>query len=101
MRPVRNLADPHRRSFDLFRSSEITGKWLDSWPTPFPSREAAAAFLGGGPVGAGWAAGLEERDDGFWPRFDRDVTVRSLAENAQPLTPGRTRSPSGGWRPAG
>jgi len=59
------------------------GSWLDSWPTPFPSREAAAAFLGGGPAGAGWAAGLEERKDGWWPRFDRDVMVRSLAENAQ------------------
>ncbi|MEU6224714.1 alpha/beta hydrolase [Streptomyces sp. NPDC047042] len=62
---------------------EDIGSWLDSWPTPFPSRDAAAAFLGGGPVGAGWAAGLEERDDGWWPRFDRDVMVRSLAENAQ------------------
>ncbi|WP_225812245.1 alpha/beta fold hydrolase [Streptomyces spinosus] len=59
------------------------GGWLDSWPTPFPSREAAAAFLGGGPVGAGWAAGLEEREGGWWPRFDRDVMVRSLAENAR------------------
>lgn len=59
------------------------GGWLASWPTPFPSREAAVAFLGGGPVGAGWAAGLEERDGGWWPRFDRDVMVRSLAENAQ------------------
>ncbi|MEU9367675.1 alpha/beta hydrolase [Streptomyces avermitilis] len=59
------------------------GGWLDSWPTPFPSHEAAAAFLGGGPVGAGWAAGLEEREDGWWPRFDRDVMVRSLAENAR------------------
>ena len=59
------------------------GGWLDSWPTPFPSREAAVAFLGGGPVGAGWAAGLEERDGGWWPRFDRDVMVRSLAENTQ------------------
>jgi len=59
------------------------GRWLDSWPTPFPSPEAAAAFLGGGPVGEGWAAGLEERDGGWWPRFDRDVMVRSLAENAQ------------------
>ncbi|GGV96908.1 alpha/beta hydrolase [Streptomyces gelaticus] len=59
------------------------GGWLDSWPTPFRSREAAAAYLGGGPVGAGWAAGLEEREGGWWPRFDRDVMVRSLAENAQ------------------
>ncbi|MFE7035748.1 alpha/beta fold hydrolase [Streptomyces sp. NPDC057621] len=59
------------------------GKWLDSWPTPFPSREAAAAFLGGGRVGAGWAAGLEEREGGWWPRFDQDVMVRSLTENAQ------------------
>ncbi|GHA74634.1 hypothetical protein GCM10010345_91350 [Streptomyces canarius] len=59
------------------------GGWLDSWPTPFPSREAAAAFLGGGPVGAGWAAGLEEREGGWRPRFDRDVMVRSLTENAR------------------
>jgi pimeloyl-ACP methyl ester carboxylesterase len=59
------------------------GGWLDSWPTPFPSPEAAAAFFGGGPVGAGWAAGLEEREGGWWPRFERDVMVRSLAETAQ------------------
>ncbi|MEW1721962.1 alpha/beta hydrolase [Streptomyces sp. NPDC093109] len=58
------------------------GGWLDSWPTPFPSREAAVEFLGGGRVGEGWAAGLEENDGGWWPRFDRDVMVRSLAENA-------------------
>lgn len=59
------------------------GSWLDSWPVPFTSRRAAAEFLGAGPVGEGWAAGLEERDGGWWPRFDRDVMVRSLAENAQ------------------
>ncbi|MFF4750932.1 alpha/beta fold hydrolase [Streptomyces sp. NPDC002514] len=59
------------------------GRWFGSWPTPFPSREAAAEFFGGGPVGAGWAAGLAEREDGWWPRFDRDVLVRSLEENAR------------------
>ncbi|MFG2356801.1 alpha/beta fold hydrolase [Streptomyces sp. NPDC048521] len=59
------------------------GAWLDSWPTPFPSREAAVAHHGGGPVGEGWAAGLERRDDGWWPRFDRDVMVDSVAENAR------------------
>ncbi|CAM5467042.1 hypothetical protein GCM10010329_31760 [Streptomyces spiroverticillatus] len=58
------------------------GGWLDSWPVPFPSREEAVRFLGGGPVGEGWADGLEERDGGWWPRFDRDVMVDSLAENA-------------------
>ncbi|GGV68490.1 hypothetical protein GCM10010277_77870 [Streptomyces longisporoflavus] len=59
------------------------GGWLDAWPTPFPTREAAAAFLGGGAVGEGWAAGLEEHVDGWWPRFDRDIMVDSLAENAR------------------
>jgi pimeloyl-ACP methyl ester carboxylesterase len=59
------------------------GTWLDSWPVPFPSREAAAVFFGGGPVGRGWAAGLEERDDGWRPRFDRDVMVASLADTAR------------------
>ncbi|HEY9366945.1 alpha/beta hydrolase [Streptomyces sp.] len=57
------------------------GGWLDSWPAPFASREAAVSFLGGGAVGEGWAAGLEERADGWWPRFDRDVMVGALAEN--------------------
>ncbi|MGW5637463.1 alpha/beta fold hydrolase [Streptomyces sp. NPDC003832] len=59
------------------------GAWLDSWPTPFLSKEVAAAFLGGGPVGAGWAAGLEQREDGWWPRFDRDLMVHSLTECAE------------------
>ncbi|MFJ4185140.1 alpha/beta fold hydrolase [Kitasatospora sp. NPDC089509] len=59
------------------------GQWLASWPLPFPSREAAVEFLGGGLVGEGWAAGLEERDGRWWPRFDRDVMVASLAENAR------------------
>ncbi|MFE5560217.1 alpha/beta fold hydrolase [Streptomyces sp. NPDC056544] len=59
------------------------GGWLDSWPMPFPSREGAVQFLGGGQVGEGWAAGLEERDGGWWPRFDRDVMVASLAENTR------------------
>ncbi|MDC2961298.1 alpha/beta hydrolase [Streptomyces gilvifuscus] len=57
------------------------GQWLDSWPTTFPTQEAAAAFLGGGPVGAGWAAGLEQRPDGWWPRFHRDVMIDSIADN--------------------
>ncbi|MFF2012951.1 alpha/beta fold hydrolase [Streptomyces sp. NPDC058195] len=59
------------------------GSWLDTWPVPFAAREEAVGFLGGGPVGEGWAAGLEEREDGWWPRFDRDVMVGSLAENAR------------------
>jgi pimeloyl-ACP methyl ester carboxylesterase len=59
------------------------GEWLDSWPAPFRSYEAAVAFFGGGALGRGWADGLERRADGLRPRFDRDVMVRSLAENAQ------------------
>lgn len=59
------------------------GAWLDSWPVPFPSREAAVRFFGGGPVGEGWADGLEEREGGLWPRFDRDTMVASLAELAR------------------
>ncbi|MGW3099557.1 alpha/beta fold hydrolase [Streptomyces sp. NPDC001102] len=73
-------AGPGRASRDV--PAEI-GQWLDTWPASFPSRQAAAAFLGGGPVGEGCAAGLEERDGAWWPRFDRDVMVDSLAENAQ------------------
>ncbi|MEU5893427.1 alpha/beta hydrolase [Streptomyces sp. NPDC047461] len=53
--------------------------WLDSWPTPFRSRAEAEGFLGH----EGWARGLEERADGWHPRFDRDRMVESLAELAQ------------------
>ncbi|MFF8726981.1 alpha/beta fold hydrolase [Streptomyces sp. NPDC015171] len=59
------------------------GAWLDSWPVPFPSREAAVSFFGGGPAGEGWATGLEGYEGGWRPRFDRDVMVASLAENAR------------------
>ncbi|MFF5974861.1 alpha/beta fold hydrolase [Streptomyces sp. NPDC012769] len=58
------------------------GDWLRAWPVPFPSRDAAVAHLGGGPVGEGWTDGLEERDGGLWPRFDPEVMIASLAENA-------------------
>lgn len=59
-------------------------EWFAAWPVPFPSREAAVAYLGGGKpsVGEGWADGLDARGDGLWPRFDADVMVRALDENA-------------------
>lgn len=56
--------------------------WLRGWPAPFASREAAVSYFGGGAVGEGWAAGLERRDGGWWPRFDAGVLAASLAENA-------------------
>jgi pimeloyl-ACP methyl ester carboxylesterase len=59
------------------------GAWLDSWPTPFPTHEEAVEFFGGGALGRGWADGLEERDGRWWPRFERDVMLASLAENAE------------------
>ena len=57
-------------------------RWLASWPVPFPSPDAAARFFGGGAAGAGWAAGLEEREDGWWPRFDPALMVRSLTDES-------------------
>ncbi|MFE1266428.1 alpha/beta fold hydrolase [Streptomyces sp. NPDC058758] len=56
--------------------------WLRGWPVPFASREAAVAYFGGGCVGEGWADGLDERDGGWWPRFDAGVLAASLDENA-------------------
>lgn len=54
------------------------GDYFRSWPVPFPSRAAAQAFLGDAPLARAWAADLEERDDGFWPRFDADVMVAAI-----------------------
>ncbi|WP_327087139.1 alpha/beta hydrolase [Nonomuraea sp. NBC_01738] len=62
--------------------------WLDSWPVPFPSAEAAAAFFGGGPAGEGWAATLAATPDGLRPRFDRDTIVATIkAATLQPSWP--------------
>lgn len=50
---------------------------LRAWPVPFPSREAAVQFFDG-PAAQAWAGGLEQRDDGWWPRFDVDVMAQTL-----------------------
>ncbi|MGW6690354.1 alpha/beta fold hydrolase [Streptomyces sp. NPDC054961] len=61
---------------------EKIGGWLDSWPVPFPSTAAAREFLTGqGLDGGAWAAGLEQRADGWYPRFDRAVMVGAITEN--------------------
>jgi pimeloyl-ACP methyl ester carboxylesterase len=59
---------------DLVRS-------LARWPVPFSSREAAVDFFGGPSSSAhAWAGGLEQRDGGWWPRFDAGVMARTLRE---------------------
>jgi pimeloyl-ACP methyl ester carboxylesterase len=59
------------------------GESLGNWPVPFPSRHAAVEFFGGPSLRAGaWADGLEDRGDGWWPRFDVEVMVQTLREAA-------------------
>jgi pimeloyl-ACP methyl ester carboxylesterase len=58
-----------------------TGEALRAWPVPFASRADAEAFFAArfGPGAAeAWTSGLESRPDGWWPRFDVDVMVRTL-----------------------
>jgi len=52
--------------------------WLDSWPTPFTSLAQAETFLGH----EAWARGLEQRRDGWHPRFDRDTVIATITELA-------------------
>ena len=60
------------------------GEYFRSWPVPFPSRDAAAAFLGDAPLARAWAADLEEHDGGFRPRFDAGVMVAAISAVAVP-----------------
>lgn len=63
--------------------SDHIARWLASWPLPFPDRAAAAEFLGAGPVGAAWAAGLiTAADGGLVPRFDPDIIVATIEAHA-------------------
>ncbi|SNY66681.1 alpha/beta fold hydrolase [Paractinoplanes atraurantiacus] len=54
------------------------GRYFASWPLPFPTLEAAASFLGPKPITGAWLADLEERDGGWWPRFDADVMQAAI-----------------------
>ena len=66
--------EEHRALGDFFRS----------WPTPFVDRAAAHAFLGDGPLANAWVDDLEERSDGYVPRFDADVMVRTIEAVSTP-----------------
>lgn len=53
---------------------------LSAWPVPFADETAARSFFaskGFDPVA--WTGGLEQRDDGLWPRFEIDVLVACMA----------------------
>lgn len=58
-------------------------QWLEGWPKPFPSREAAVAFFNRNENWArAWADGLEQRPDGYYASFDIDVMVDTLKDAA-------------------
>jgi pimeloyl-ACP methyl ester carboxylesterase len=55
-------------------------KALASWPVPFPTYDSAMQFFGGdNELGRAWADGFEQRADGFWPRWNIDVMIRTMA----------------------
>lgn len=57
------------------------GESLRGWPVPFGSRASAHEFFAGRSRSpAAWVEGLEQRADGWWPRFEVDVMVRTLRE---------------------
>jgi len=74
---------------------------LARWPVPFETREDAVRFFGGSSLddtslkgksladeslvdqslaAETWAGGLEQRDGGWWPRFDLPVMIRTLRD---------------------
>jgi pimeloyl-ACP methyl ester carboxylesterase len=59
--------------------TEPVHRWLAGWPVPFASYDDAVTWFGDGPAASVWAAGLEVRADGLWPRFDADVLGAALA----------------------
>lgn len=63
-------------------SADLEGlaAWLRGWPVPFVDRHDFLTFFGGSRgVAEGWADGLEERSDGWWPQWDADTLVTALA----------------------
>lgn len=60
------------------------GDFFRSWDVPFASRQAAAAALGDGPLARAWADDLEQRADGFYPRFDADIMLATIEAVGRP-----------------
>ncbi|WP_130177184.1 alpha/beta fold hydrolase [Cryobacterium sp. SO1] len=60
------------------------GDFFRSWEVPFTTRESASSALGVGPLTQAWAADLQERQDGFYPRFDPDAMVAAISAVADP-----------------
>ena len=78
------------------------GAWFASWPRPFPSRAAAVEHLGGTPLAHAWARDLDQRADGFWPRFDPDVmqaAIAAVVQTARWPTGSATASVTWWWPP--
>ena len=61
----------------------ILREWLESWPAPFPDESSAVRFFGGDSLRArSWVRGLDAREDGLWPRFDRETMLGALRTSA-------------------
>lgn len=63
------------------RAAEAMSEALGSWPVPFADYDAAVDFFRtrfGDGAALPWADGMEQRDDGLWPRFDVDVMAQTL-----------------------
>jgi len=61
--------------------AEQIADYFDSWPIPFPSRDAAVTFFGGESLRAqAWAGNLVTQPDGLRPAFDTDVLVAAIGE---------------------
>lgn len=67
-----------------FEEAKAVGDYFRAWETPYPTRKSAQAALGDRPLSRAWAADLEERQDGFYPRFDPDVMTRTLTAVMSP-----------------
>jgi pimeloyl-ACP methyl ester carboxylesterase len=77
-------ASPEGGGEGVESEADAIGAALNSWPVPFRSLADARAFFAqhfGGTVAAeAWTRGLEQRGDGWWPRFADEVMVRTLRE---------------------
>jgi pimeloyl-ACP methyl ester carboxylesterase len=77
-------ASPAGEDDDVEEAAHDLGTALREWPVPFPSRREAEAFFaarfGGRLAAEAWASGLEQREDGWWPRFDVRVIIQMLRQ---------------------
>lgn len=78
------LLEGHPAGGATASDAHTLGRYLASWPVPFPDEATALDFLGESPLARAWVADLEHTPAGLRPRFAADVMEQVMIGLVEP-----------------